>query len=171
MFVAIDGGARERKKQVVQEAYTESGFNVNQNASAISTQDLLGMVQGTSGIQPLRKRMQPVLNADLATSAPLPKVIQERVDRKAGYEKSKEEVAKWQPLVKQNREAPSLTFNEREPLPTSTVAALADKHKPMTDMEKEVAAILQQSNLVVAADIEAAEALELNKVTNLFLCS
>lgn len=33
-------------------------------------------------------------------SAPLPPVVAQRVARQAGYEKSKEEVAKWQPIVK-----------------------------------------------------------------------
>lgn len=150
------------------EAYTESEYNLNPNgkgnASAISVEDLLGSLQGTSGIGTLRKRMKPLQKEESAISAPLPRVLQERVDRKIGYQKSKDEVTKWVPLVKQNREAPSLAFNEREAIPTSTVAALADKHKPVTDMEKEVAAILEQSNMMVADDIEAAEALDLNKV-------
>ena len=155
------------------EAYTESEYNLNPtgngNASSISVEDLLGSLQGASGIGTLRKRMEPLQKEKLAISAPLPKVLQERVERKVGYEKSKDEVTKWQPLVKRNREAPSLAFNIREPTATTTVAALADKHKPTTDLEKEVASILEQGNMVEAEAIEAAEALELNKVNASFI--
>lgn len=154
------------------EAYTESEYNVNPtgngNASSISVEDLLGSLQGASGIGTLRKRMEPLQKEKLAISAPLPKVLLERVERQAGYEKSKEEVAKWQPLVKRNREAPSLAFNIRESAATTTVASLADKHKPITDLEKEVASILEQGNMVEVKAIEAAEALELNKVISSF---
>ncbi|KAG0563345.1 hypothetical protein KC19_8G023100 [Ceratodon purpureus] len=164
-----DGGTKERKKDVRSEAYTESEYNLNPtgngNASSISVEDLLGSLQGASGIGTLRKRMEPLQKEKLAISAPLPKVLQERVERKVGYEKSKDEVTKWQPLVKRNREAPSLAFNIREPTATTTVAALADKHKPTTDLEKEVASILEQGNMVEAEAIEAAEALELNKLS------
>jgi U3 small nucleolar RNA-associated protein 14 len=173
LYVSIDGGTKERKKDVRSEACTESEYNLNPtgngNASSISVEDLLGSLQGASGIGTLRKRMEPLQKEKLAISAPLPKVLQERVERKAGYEKSKEEVTKWQPLVKRNREAPSLAFNVRESVATTTVAALADKHKPVTDLEKEVASILEQSNMVVAEAIEAAEALELNKVISSFI--
>ena len=153
------------------EAYTESEYNLNPNgnATSISVEDLLGSLQGASGIGSLRKRMEPLRKEKLAVSAPLPKVLQERVERQTGYEKSKEEVAKWVPLVKRNREAPSLAFNVREPAATTTVAALVGKHKPMTDLEKEVASILEQGNMVVGEAIEAAEALELNKVVFFFI--
>ena len=33
-------------------------------------------------------------------SAPLPRAVKERQERKAGYEATKEEIAKWQPMVK-----------------------------------------------------------------------
>ncbi len=33
-------------------------------------------------------------------SAPLPRVIKERAERTAGYKLTKEEVSKWQPIVK-----------------------------------------------------------------------
>ena len=39
-------------------------------------------------------------SATAPLSAPLPRAIKERQERKAGYEATKEEVAKWQPMVK-----------------------------------------------------------------------
>lgn len=56
------------------------------------------------------------------------------------YEETKKEVTKWMPLVKANREAPTLRFTaDRDAVPrTSTTAALAAKHVPETDMEAEV---------------------------------
>lgn len=164
-----DDTATERKRDVRSEAFSESEFNLNSNvhgnSSSITVADLLGGLEGASGLGALRKNLQPLENENLAISAPLPKVIQERMERKAGYDKSREEVTKWEPLVKQNREAPSIRFNERTTVATTTVAGLAAKHTPVTDMEREVAAILEQSNMGITKDIEAAEALELNKLS------
>ena len=43
-------------------------------------------------------------------SVPLARPIQQRLERQAAYEESKNEVTKWQPLVKANREV-HVSFN------------------------------------------------------------
>ncbi len=49
-------------------------------------------------------------------------------------------MTKWQPIVKANREAPTLRFTADTPaVPRpSTIAALTAAHRPETDMEAEV---------------------------------
>lgn len=169
--------AKVRKKAVRTEAYAESEYNINPdgNGSAsgtnnVSVEELLGSLQGTSGLGALKKRMQPLQKEKRPISVPLPKIIQDRVERKVGYDKSRDEVTKWVPLVKKNREASTLTFNERERVATDSVSTLANKFKPSNDMEKEVALILKESKLEMKG-AEAVEALELNKVHPLSLCN
>ena len=86
------------------------------------------------------KRMTP-------TAAPLPKIVQERNERKAAYSISSKDVSKWQNIVKANREARTLEFSNRQTKQlqlVSTTAGLADNVKPENDMEKEIAAMLNQ---------------------------
>ena len=49
------------------------------------------------------KKSSSAASSGMATAplaAPLPRLIKERQERKAGYEETKEEVTKWQPMVK-----------------------------------------------------------------------
>lgn len=168
--------AAKQKNIVMSEALPESEYNLNPGGNlrtttgtGVSVEELMGSLHSTAGFGALRKRMQQLQKKQQPVTAPLPKIIQERIERKVGYEKSKDEVTKWQPLVKKNREAPSLVFNEVEKRVTSTIGALADKFKPATNMEKEIALLLEESQLDNEKAIEAAEALELNKV--LFISS
>ena len=56
------------------------------------------------------------------------------------YEDTSKDVSKWQPIVKANREAPTLRFSDgREELPGSSTAALAATHQPASQMEREIA--------------------------------
>ena len=58
---------------------------------------------------------------------PLARPIKERLERQAAYEETKNEVSKWQPIVKANREADHLRFpmNEPEKQTKQTSASLA----------------------------------------------
>ncbi len=101
-------------------------------------------------------------------AAPLPGPIRDRQERKAGYEAAKEDIAKWMPVVKAHREAPTLHFKadvsavER----TVTTAALAAKHEPETAMEAEVAALLCAAGAQTAVAVaEAEEALAMKALT------
>jgi U3 small nucleolar RNA-associated protein 14 len=92
-------------------------------------------------------------------AAPLPGPIRARQERKAGYEAAAKDVAKWIPLVKANREAPTLRFAaDRAAVPrTASVAALAARHAPETAMEAEVAALLEAAGAHTARAVAEAE--------------
>ena len=84
--------------------------------------------------------------------APLPTVVQERLDREAAYEKTKEEGAKWAGLMKRVKEAEHLSF----PLQASDRGGLKSSgemlagFKPENKLESAVHALLQQANLTDA---------------------
>jgi len=77
-------------------------------------------------------------------------------------------VAKWTPLVRANREAPTLVFTApRNDVPrTTTIAALTSKFQPSGGgMEAEVAAMLQAAGISSdrgAVDAEEALALQVD---------
>jgi U3 small nucleolar RNA-associated protein 14 len=75
------------------------------------------------------------------------------------YEVRKKDIGKWTPLVKGNREAPTLVLTSgRGDVPAiTTSAALASRVTPVTDMEREVADLLKASGAHNEASIIEAE--------------
>ncbi|WFC97508.1 hypothetical protein MYAM1_000222 [Malassezia yamatoensis] len=81
--------------------------------------------------------------------APLPGIQQDRLDRQAAYKLSKDEVQGWAPTIKRLREAEHLSFPLQKPQqpPPPSNAGLAASFAPTTDMEKDVAALLDEGGL------------------------
>lgn len=82
-----------------------------------------------------------------ALAIPLPKRIQERHDRKAAYEISKDEVNKWKETVKQNREAEVLSFPMNKPV-EHNAASTFQEAPALTDLEKKINSVLTESSLL-----------------------
>lgn len=101
--------------------------------------------------------------------APLPKVDREKVERKVAYEQSKKDITKWEPLVKKNREAPTLYFDEDINLGYSTVGAIASEFEPRSEFEKKIASLVNDNGVVEAHSKDGARLLELNKVWRFLL--
>ncbi|KAL0360031.1 UNVERIFIED_CONTAM: putative protein C57A7.06 [Sesamum radiatum] len=139
-------GGRKKKDIIITEAYPESEYNPSSDIldgdGRISIQDLLDPLHGKSGFSKLRKNLQRMNKKSVPTLAPLPKPEQERLERKAAYEHSKKDITKWEPLVKRNREAPTLYFDEDVDLGFSTIGALASEFEPRTDFEKKIASLI-----------------------------
>jgi U3 small nucleolar RNA-associated protein 14 len=105
---------------------------------------------------------------------PLPRRQQDRLDRAAAYEKSKETLNRWIDTVKHNRRAEHLSF----PLKASNTAANqgstrllpTTQTQPLTDLESTIQNILQDSGLAVPNgrseedQLQAFEELKTNKM-------
>eukprot|EP00897_Mesotaenium_endlicherianum_P003509 jgi/Mesen1/3186/ME000184S02248 len=158
------GERRRRRNVVLSEGYPESEYNLNPAAAAgaaaaaaaasagggegqLSIEELMGSLQGSAGMGALRKRMEQLQKRGGPVQAPLPKIIKERLERKAGYEKTSEDVTKWQPLVKKNREAATLFLDQRPQVPGLSTAAMAAKFAPASEMEVEIARLLRESGV------------------------
>ncbi|EFJ43959.1 hypothetical protein VOLCADRAFT_121361 [Volvox carteri f. nagariensis] len=173
---AGSGGARKRARRdanaaVVSEAYPESEYNLNPGAASaggaaagtLSVADLLkGLTAGERRkLGAARRLLEKVAAAGGGGQAeaaaggskglrpvpvPLPAVVAERQERKAGYEAAAEDVTKWQSIVKANREAPTLRLvSGRGEVPrVTTTAAL-------------VAALLEAAGVANTKAIEEAE--------------
>lgn len=91
-------------------------------------------------------------------SAPLPTIVQDRLDREAAYEKTKEEGQKWSGLMKRVKEAEHLSF----PLQAAARGGVKSggevvaSFKPENEHESAVQALLAQANLTDAG-VKAAE--------------
>ncbi|KAJ3296948.1 hypothetical protein HDU79_005308 [Rhizoclosmatium sp. JEL0117] len=181
--------AKKRKVRIEEatEAYEESEFNLNSRTSKTSSAgnakldftDLMGTVGGDAAFLNLRKQLtelapgtenagKPGLRAAGTEAAPLPTRIQDRIGREAAYEASKKEIEKWQGIIQKNRKADQLdfsttTFGESASAVVSS-AALVSQFKPQTDMEQEIAKILQDSALNEKKQMEL-EDLEMNKLS------
>ncbi|KAL2538946.1 U3 ribonucleoprotein (Utp) family protein [Forsythia ovata] len=162
-------GKKKKKDLIISEAYPESEYNPSRDIldgnGRISIQDLLDPLHGKSGYSKLRKSLHRMENKSMPIHAPLPKPDQERLERKAAYEQSKKDITKWEPLVKRNREAPTLYFDEDVDMGFSTVGAIASEFEPRTDFEKKIASLVNDNEVVDAHKKDGARLLELNKIS------
>ncbi|KAJ9696533.1 hypothetical protein PVL29_008650 [Vitis rotundifolia] len=147
-------GKKRKNNVVVSEAYPESEYNPSRDVlegnGRISIQDLLDPLHGKSGYSKLRKRMHQVERKSMSVHAPLPKADREKLERKVAYEQSKKDITKWEPLVKKNREAPTVYFDEDVDLGFSTVGAIASEFEPRTDFEKKIASLVHDDKVLEA---------------------
>ncbi|PSS08131.1 Small-subunit processome, Utp14 protein [Actinidia chinensis var. chinensis] len=162
-------GKKRKNDVVLSEAYPESEYNPSRDVlngdGRISIQDLLNPLHGKSGFSKLRKSMHRMEKKSTPILAPLPKADREKLERKVTYEQSKKDITKWEPLVKRNREAPTLYFDEDVDLGFSTVGAIASEFEPRTEFEKKIAALVNDNEVLEAHKKDGARLLELNKIS------
>ncbi|KAJ0977738.1 hypothetical protein J5N97_013212 [Dioscorea zingiberensis] len=155
---AFKGG--EKKKVVF------SSVQGDVNDGKISIQDLLDPLHGKPGYSNLRKRIDQLEKKPMAVHPPLPKVEREKLERKVAYKHSSKDITKWEPLVKRNREAPTLYFDKDVDLGFSTVGAIASGFEPRTEFEKKMASLMCDPEVTEAHLKDGAKLLELNKLTS-----
>ncbi|RKP13801.1 small-subunit processome [Piptocephalis cylindrospora] len=152
------GGKKRVQFMEHMSAFPESEFHVSaaQNDAELTLDDLLGEEGATTSsiLNPKEKRMAKKV-APLA--APVPGRVQARMDREAGYEQSKEELTRWDPMIQKNRQADHLFFpyhndasdEAKHPGKHGSIASLSLGHhvaaKAQNAMEAEVQALLGQS--------------------------
>ena len=148
---------RMRPPANAQESTTPSDFGLN-SSRKLTVADMIPSITDPR----LRKSLKLLANNDSKSSTtrggvpkkldvPLPKRQQDRLDRTAAYEKSKETLKRWIDTVKHNRRAEHLSFPILDP---NAVAAqgsqrlLPTSHsQPLTDLESTIQNILQDSGL------------------------
>ncbi|RHZ79054.1 hypothetical protein Glove_152g42 [Diversispora epigaea] len=174
-----DNSLENRKKKRIQErteAYEESEYNLTTRESGSSKkkvdyQDLLGAIQEETGFSGLKQKLASLESGGNKGSykqplpAPLPKRIQDKLNRQAAYEETKKDINKWEPIVMQNREAEHLKF-PMNPVPhyQPTNNTLTGNFQPSTNLEKEVDTALIESG-AKEKDIQKFEELQLSKLS------
>lgn len=161
-------GKKKDKNAIITEAYPESEFNptrdVLDGSGQITINDLLAPLQHTPGYAKLKKKFDQMERKVAPTEAPLHRAEQERLDRMAAYIASKKDMVKWEPLIKRNREAPTLIFDNDVDIGFSTVGAIASEFEPRTEFEKKMASLIYSDKVADAHSNDGARLLELNEV-------
>ena len=171
---------RTRPPADAQESTIPSDFGLN-SSRKLTVADMMPSITDPR----LRKSLKLLANPDAKNSntrggipkkldVPLPKRQQDRLDRTAAYEKSKETLKRWIDTVKHNRRAEHLSFPILDP---NAVAAqgsqrlLPTSHsQPLTDLESTIQNILQDSGLAAPNgkshedQLQAFEELKTNKM-------
>ncbi|TEB18561.1 Utp14-domain-containing protein [Coprinellus micaceus] len=135
-----DETPRERKRRVIREK-TETGaedeFRIDSSGSKLNLDDLLApLATQSSSLQTLKKATKILGSSKTkALSAPLPQRAQERLDREAAYEQTKEEA-----------EHLSFPLQAEKPGRVSNME-LAAKFKPTTGLESAVDALLKNAKM------------------------
>ncbi|XP_050235654.1 uncharacterized protein C57A7.06 isoform X2 [Mercurialis annua] len=164
---AFDG--KKKKNVVLSEAYPESEFNPTRDVldgdGRVSIEDLIGSLHGTSVYSELRKRSSQMEKKSAPLHAPLSKREQDKLERQEAYQMTKKDIRKWEPLIKRNREAPTIIFDRDIDLGFSTVGAIASEFEPRTDFEKQMASLVYDDKVMEAHKEDGARLLELNKVS------
>ena len=142
--------SREQRRAVRTEILPEKAENACLSSDPLSIQDLIdaaGTGEGGANGR-LRKRLSRLNSAAKPEEPPLPERVRAKQERKAAYERSAADVAKWQGAVQANRKARSLDLRKEEVShPTnSTVGSIASDHAPTSVMEREVSDLLKQAN-------------------------
>lgn len=136
-------------------------FSCAGGSGDLTIADLIGgLGSSAQKLGPALKTLEKLEKKDSPLSAPLPGPIRDRQQRKAGYESAKAEAAKWVPIVKAQREAPTVHFTADKSAVAkiaSSTAALVAQHTPQTAMEAEVAALLEAAGAGTAAAVAEAE--------------
>ncbi|KAF8051252.1 hypothetical protein N665_1758s0001, partial [Sinapis alba] len=163
-------GESKSKPVLFTEAYPEGEFNptrdVLEGKNVLTEEDFLAPLEGKPGYQKTSKQIaQMRKDTKHVVHAPLPKPQRERLERKAVIGLVDGEFSKWVHLVKKNREAPTVYFNQDVDLGYSTVGAIASEFQPRTEFEKKMASVLNDSEVSEAHRDDGARLLELNEVS------
>ncbi|KAI8322685.1 small-subunit processome [Martensiomyces pterosporus] len=112
-----------------------------------------GEQKATREIRALKDRVQKLERAAKKTgagvvAAPLAKRLQDQVDRKVAYEKTKKTISEWQPTVNANRAAEHLSFPMNEPeKQVASSASLVSTFHTKTNLESQIQSILAESGM------------------------
>jgi len=116
----------------------------------IKSHQLLSSLKKTSSlqVQTLNKQLAKVNKHQAVLQQPLQKPQAEKAERIAAYnQEKKKSLTKWDPIVDKNRTAETLNFPlQNGGVQFQTTQEFVGKFKPLSSLEKDIAAILQSSN-------------------------
>ena len=176
----VQASTRMRPPADAQESTSPSDFGLN-SSRKLTVADMIPSITDPR----LRKSLKLLAGDDSKSSTtrggvpkkldvPLPKRQQDRLDRTAAYEKSKETLKRWIDTVKHNRRAEHLSFPILDPNAFAAQGSqrlLPISHsQPLTDLESTIQNILQDSGLAAPNgrsdedQLQAFEELKTNKM-------
>lgn len=142
---------KERKK-LISETTDENEYNLPTNGNKLSLNDMIAAVDSSISKDAILIDEATFDNEgkqkSKALSAPLPKNIQDRNDRRVAYDITKEQVSKWQKAVEANLDADHLQFPMNQVSKSTTGNTFKAEETPSTELEQKVHDVLKQSALL-----------------------
>lgn len=126
----------KQKKKLMVEKREENEFALPTNGAKLLLQDMLAVVEQPDAV---------LIDRDTTPLAvPLPKRIQQRHDREAAFDLTRNEIGKWSEAIYTNREAETLKF-PIAPEPELPLKALTFRQEAeaSTDLEKKIELVLK----------------------------
>lgn len=140
--------APKEKKRLIADARDDSEHMLPANGNDLSLQEMLGAVSDPIAKQAILIDTNPEKKS-MTLDTPLPKRIQQRHERKAAYEITKEEVSKWEDTVQQNRRAEVLKFPMNAEVKHNDVSTtMRGDMENMNELETKIHAVLEKSALL-----------------------
>ncbi|XP_060077158.1 U3 small nucleolar RNA-associated protein 14 homolog A-like [Ylistrum balloti] len=162
-IASLDGKNSHRLSQrtVPTAQVSEFGFTGSSNKKAkVRLYELVGSLKDTTSHGELKKHLRTIDKRSKVVSVPLPKHERGKIERSVAYEKTSEELKKWDPVVNENRSAEQIVFPLNQPSLKLHTASKFAGIKPRTPLEMEVAALLQGSQNVPTRNKELTKAEE-----------
>ena len=141
--------------------FKESQFQAGALSSSgdkLTLDSLMGGIADTQGFSTVQKTMRVLSSGGggddndkklTTTAAPVSRVVSERASRKVHYEASSKDVAQWQQVVHEQRDAETLDFRPNKNQATTRVTRdmLVDKFEAKTEFEAELAKALEVAGM------------------------
>ncbi|KAK2701994.1 hypothetical protein QYM36_019381 [Artemia franciscana] len=158
--IANIGKEKSKSKKNIIPVKTATEHVVSSNAKAVTVGNLLKTLTDKALHANIKKAVSKDTKHFKTLPAPLERPQSEKIIRVAAYDKAKNEVGKWDPVVYQNRLG---TAVQEFPLyqPDSRLIdgnAFAKKFKPKTPLEEQITALLHGSKNVMKNGEELTEA-------------
>ncbi|ODV72454.1 Utp14p [Cyberlindnera jadinii NRRL Y-1542] len=143
----LQKGDKRGKKQYQDLNIEENELALPGGGDAITLTDMISIVDKDASKNAILIDKEETETSGKSLDVPLPKRIQQRHERKAAYQISKDEVNKWKDTVKQNRNAEVLSFPLNPKVQHNEASSFAST-PAMTDMEKKINGLLTESALL-----------------------
>jgi U3 small nucleolar RNA-associated protein 14 len=132
------------------ESRPEGAYNLKESSTSLGLDDLIGALKEGKSFGGLKSQVSKMQNQKLTLTKPVSQRETDQLTRSVAYKNSKSEVSKWTATVKANREAASLSFplhaaTQSKGITSKSSTSIADATVPQTELEKQVAAILESS--------------------------
>ncbi|MEE6521831.1 hypothetical protein FKM82_020158, partial [Ascaphus truei] len=138
---------RRRLAERTEASVQVSEFSISSEGAGekISLSDLIEPIKKFTSLSTVKKQLNK-LNHKNSVELPLTKEETQRIQRAVAYEKTSEEVTKWNHIVRQNRKADQLVFplNE-EKLQVAPIEDAVTGWKARTPLEQEIFNILHKN--------------------------
>uniref|UniRef100_A0A6J0UI71 U3 small nucleolar RNA-associated protein 14 homolog A n=1 Tax=Pogona vitticeps TaxID=103695 RepID=A0A6J0UI71_9SAUR len=143
---ALSGGKRRRAAERSEASRHISEFDVGGGADdKVLLSELLQPASALSALRPIRKQLNKAQQKK-AVELPLSKEESERVVREAAYTQTSQALAKWDPVVQENRRAEQLIFPlQQESVAVAPIEEVISSWQARTPLEQEIFSLLHKA--------------------------